>query len=126
MNSVTIPNGKNIYIEINGTKLAAAQDCKIRSQRTGHFVRGFGESEADGIAVGSAAHSIELSRIYINKDCTANIYELSGFDLTVIKPDGKILFSGCQWEDITENYSADGLILENVCISALTRTNLSS
>ena len=48
---VSIPTSADIYIEVNGTKVAAAQSYRVKSSRQSRYVEAFGSSEPVGTAV---------------------------------------------------------------------------
>ena len=50
-----------------------------------------------------------------------DFYELSGFHLVVVRPDCKVIYSGCEWADITQSVSVGETILEKVSIVASRR-----
>ena len=45
---VSIPTSADIYIEVNGTKVAAAQSYRVKSSRQSRYVEAFGSSEPVG------------------------------------------------------------------------------
>ena len=49
---VSIPTSADIYIEVNGTKVAAAQSYRVKSSRQSRYVEAFGSSEPVGTVGG--------------------------------------------------------------------------
>lgn len=124
MVKVTIPGSKDIYIEVNAKKIAIVESYKVRSSCDSHYIEAFGESEPVGTIAGRTRHTIELSRVYICGDAASshvNFYELSDFNLVVVKPDRKIIYSGCHWLNITETAGLSGAIVESVSLIASKR-----
>lgn len=52
---VSIPTSADIYIEVNGTKVAAAQSYRVKSSRQSRYVEAFGSSEPVGTVGRSGA-----------------------------------------------------------------------
>ena len=96
---VSIPTSADIYIEVNGTKVAAAQSYRVKSSRQSRYVEAFGSSEPVGTVGGRVQHWIELSRVCLCRAQGVDFYELSGFNLVIVQPDCKIIYSGCEWSD---------------------------
>ena len=55
---VSIPTSADIYIEVNGTKVAAAQSYRVKSSRQSRYVEAFGSSEPVGTVGGRVQHWI--------------------------------------------------------------------
>lgn len=125
MINVNFPTSKDIYIEVNGKKLAVVESYKAKSTCNGKYIEAFGESEPIGTISGTVRHSIELSRVYFcsNVD-NINFYELNDFNLVIVKPDKKIIYSGCKWIGISENALLNDTIIENVSIIASKRLEI--
>ena len=100
---VSIPTSADIYIEV-GTKVAAAQNYRVKSSRQSRYVEAFGSSEPVGTVGGRVQHWIELSRVCLCQAQGVDFYELSGFNLVIVQPDCKIIYSGCEWSDITSRH----------------------
>ena len=121
---VSIPTSADIYIEVNGTKVAAAQSYRVKSSRQSRYVEAFGSSEPVGTVGGRVQHWIELSRVCLCRAQGVDFYELSGFNLVIVQPDCKIIYSGCEWSDITQSASVGEVVLEKVSLVASRRIKL--
>ena len=42
MSLISIPTSENIYIEVNGQKVAAAQSYRVKSSRESRYIEAFG------------------------------------------------------------------------------------
>lgn len=127
MSILSFPTSKDIYIEINGKKLAIAQGYKARTTRESRYVEAFGSVEPVGTVGGRVKHLLELSRVYVSGQVNAehlSFHELSGFNVVIVKPDRKIIYSGCEWADISESASLNEVMLESVSIVASKRMEL--
>ena len=121
---VSIPTSADIYIEINGVKVAAAQDYKVRSSRESKYIEAFGSEEPVGTVGGRIKHWVELSRVCLCRTENMDFYDLKGFNLVIVRPDCKIIYSGCEWADITQAASVGEVILEKVSLVASRRIKL--
>ena len=121
MSLISIPTSENIYIEVNGQKVAAAQSYRVKSSRESRYIEAFDSKEPVGTVGGRVKHWIELSRVCLFGEQNVDFYELSGFHLVVVRPDCKVIYSGCEWADITQSVSVGETILEKVSIVASRR-----
>ena len=121
---VSIPTSADIYIEVNGRKIAAAQSYKVKSSRESKYIEAFGSQEPVGTVGGRVQHWIELSRVCLYQTEGIDFYNLSGFNLVVVRPDCKIIYSGCEWADITQSASVGDVILEKVSLVASRRMKI--
>lgn len=124
---LNFPTGNDIYIEINGRKLAVAQSYRAQTSRDSKYVEAFGESEPVGAVGGRQKHILELTRVAVSSVALGDgidFYNLSGFNVVISKPDRKIIYSGCEWAKIEENGGLGNVILESVSIVASKRMEL--
>ena len=124
MLNITFPTSKDIYIEVNGKKLAVVESYKARSTCESQYIEAFGQNEPVGTISGKVHHTIELSRVYVCDDDTnsrVNFYDLHNFNLVIVKPDKKIIYSACDWSDINESASINGAVLEDAKLIAAKR-----
>ena len=121
---VSIPTSADIYIEVNGRKIAAAQSYKVKSSKERKYIEAFGSQEPVGTVGGRVQHWIELSRVCLYQTEGIDFYDLSGFNLVVVRPDCKIIYSGCEWADITQSASVGDVILEKVSLVASRRMKI--
>lgn len=129
MVKIVFPTSQDIYIEVNGKKLAVVESYKAKSTQESRFIEAFGESEPVGTVLGRIKHNIELSRVYSFNDFEGNninFYDLHNFNLVIVKPDRKIIYSGCEWSDIGESASLNNAVLENIQIIAAKRMEIVS
>lgn len=127
MVKIKFPTSQDIYIEVNGKKLAVVESYKAKSVQDSKYIEALGEKEPVGVITGKVNHLIELSRVYsycdVNGDCI-NFYDLEGFNLVVVKPDRRIVYSNCEWVGINESANINDAILENVQIIAAKRMEI--
>lgn len=120
MATITFPTSKDIFIEVNGRRLAVAQGYKVKSTKESRAVEAFGSREPVGTIDGRVRHVLELTRVKAADGITdpVDFYSLSGFHVVIVKPDRKIIYSDCQWSAIQENAALGDLLFETVTIVA--------
>ena len=124
MLNITFPTSRDIYLEVNGKKLAVVESYKAKSTCDSQYVEAFGQSEPVGTVAGRIRHTIELSRVYAYEETSnskVNFYDLHNFNLVIVKPDRKIIYSGCEWSGINESASLNNTVIENVTLIAAKR-----
>ena len=61
MANMTIPTSRDIYLELNGKKLAVVQGYSAQALRRSREVEAFGESEPVAAVGGQTRYTLELS-----------------------------------------------------------------
>lgn len=120
----TIPTTADIYLEINGTKVAVVQSYRASAKRTSKAIHAFGQEEPVATIRGAAAYEIELTRIYATDAAIRdglNFHDLSDFNLVVCKADRNVIYTGCQWAQVQESADVGGTVLEKVTVTAAHR-----
>ncbi len=129
MNVVGFPTSSDIYLEVEGVKVAVVQSYTAKSTRESVSVQAFGETEPVATIGGADTHTVELSRLYATDSAVAdgiNFYDLDDFSLVIVKPDRKIIYSGCRWASIQENGELGAMVLEKVSLIAAKRVEVQS
>ena len=127
MATITFPTGSDIAIEVNGQRLAVAQSYKARTAKESRYVEAFGSREPVGAVDGRVKHLLELTRVHVTGTALrdkVDFYSLSDFNVVVAKPDRRVIYSGCQWSEISEAASAGDLLFETVTIVASRRVEV--
>ena len=124
MSSFSIPTSQDIYLEVNGKKLAVVESCRVQSSRESVYIEAFGETQPVGTVGGRVRHVIDLSKVYIIGGDEVDFYSLDDFNLVIVKPDRRIIFSGCKWSEIGEEISLSKPVVEAVTIVASQRMEL--
>ena len=118
------PTSCDIYLELDGRKVAVVQSYTARTSKNSIAVEAFGEEEPVAAVPGPASHVIELTRLYATDEAIRDgidFYAMEDFSLVICKPDRKVIYSGCQWTEISEAASAGDLLFETVTIAASRR-----
>lgn len=124
MAATWIPTSSDIYLEVNGKKVAVVQSYTAQSTKTSTTVEAFGEKEPVATLPGQSRHVLELTRIYATDEALADgidFYGLENFSLVICKPDRKIIYSGCQWSSIGETGALGAMVVEKITIVAARR-----
>ena len=118
------PTSADIYLELDGRKIAVVQSYRAKAAKSSKNVEAFGESEPVATIEGQRKYTLELTRLYATEDAVTdgiNFYDLRDFSLVICKPDRKIIYSDCQWSAIEESASLGSTVLETVTLVASRR-----
>ena len=118
------PTSADIYLELNGKQLAVVQSYSAQTSKTSSVVEAFGESEPVATIPGQRKHTVVLTRLYATDEASRDglsFYDLEDFNLVICKPDRRIIYSGCQWQDLSETGKLGDMVLEKVTIVAARR-----
>lgn len=118
------PTSADIYLEMDGRKVAVVQSYTAKASKTSQSVEAFGESEPVATIDGQRKYTLELTRLYATDDAVSdgiNFYDLEDFSLVICKPDRKVIYSGCQWSDIQEEGQLNAMVAERVTLVASKR-----
>jgi len=122
---LSIPTSNEISIEVNGRKVAVAQSYRARTSRDSKHVEAFGSVEPVATVGGRVKHQLELSRVLISAPGDGvDFHEVSGFNVVIVKPDRKVIYSGCEWASIDEAAALGNVVLESVSIVASKRLEI--
>lgn len=123
------PTSSDIYLEVDGVRVAVVQSYAAKTTKSSTVVEAFGESEPVATSPGQTTHVIELSRLYATDQAIRdglNFYEMKDFSLVICKPDRKVIYSGCQWSGIQESANVGSMVLEKVSLVASRRIEIAS
>ena len=118
------PTSSDIYLELDGRKIAVVQSYTAKASKTSKSVGAFGESEPVATIEGQKKYTLELTRLYATDDAVSdgiNFYELRDFSLIICKPDRKVIYSGCEWSAIQEEGQLNAMVAEKVTVVAAKR-----
>ena len=124
MSIAGFPTSSDIYLEVDGVRVAVVQSYAAKTTKGSISVEAFGEPEPVVTVPGQAVHEVELTRLYATDEAIRDgidFYSLSGFSLVICKPDKKIIYSDCQWSSIQEDASIGSMVLEKVTLVASRR-----
>lgn len=123
MNIINIPTSKDIYIEVNGKKIAVAQSYTAKTSKESRYIEAFGSTEPVGTVEGKVKHTLELMRVVLSCEeiDEPDFYSLTDFNVVIVNKAGKIIYSGCNWAEITRGLELGSTIAEKVKIVAARR-----
>lgn len=124
MEAKGFPTSADIYLELDGKKIAVVQGYTAQASKSSQSVEAFGESEPVATIEGQRKYTLELTRLYATEDAVSdgiNFYELRDFSLVICKPDRKVIYSGCQWSAIQEEGQLNAMVAEKVTVVASKR-----
>ena len=124
MGVMGFPTSSDIYLELEGKKIAVVQSYHAKATKTSKVIEAFGEEEPVATIGGQQQYVVELTRLYATDEAIQDgldFYNMSGFSLVICKPDRKIIYSDCQWSAIQENATLGSMVLEKVTLVAARR-----
>lgn len=124
MSTIGFPTSSDIYLEANGKKVAVVQGYRALSTRKERTVEAFGESEPVATISTSLTYRLELTRLYATDDAVSDgisFHDLSDFSLVIVKPDRRIIYTGCQWSEIAETGELSQMVAEKISLVAKSR-----
>ncbi len=119
-----IPTSSDIYLEAEGKKIAVVQSYKVLAKKTEKSIEAFGESLPVATIAGQPSYTIELTRLYATDSALndgISFHELDNFSLVIVKPDRRVVFTGCKWSAIAENGQLGDTVAEKVTVAATHR-----
>ena len=123
------PTSCDIYLELEGKKVAVVQSYTAKATKTSQVVEAFGESEPVATIEGQKRYTLELTRLYATDNAVSdgiNFYDMKNFSLVICKPDRKVIYSGCQWSAIQEEGKVGSMVAEKVTVVAASRIEVTA
>jgi len=105
---------RDIYIEAEGQKIGVVESYKCQTVREVYPVEEMGSSQPI-YAAGKPRYRLELTRVLFTG--SMDFHTLTDFSVVIVKPGQRVIYSGCQWEQINE-----GLTLGEPCVETVTLT----
>ena len=115
------PTSADIYLEVDGKRVAVVQSYSAKATKTSRAVEAFGESEPVATLNGQRKYTLELTRLYATDEAISDgidFYGMKGFSLVICKPDRKVIYSGCEWSSIQEDGELDAMVAEKITVTA--------
>ena len=121
MSIAGFPTSSDIYLEANGKKVAVVQSYKISAKKTEKVIEAFGEDEPVATIANQPTYVIELTRLYATDEAVRDgidFYTLSDFSLVIVKPDRRVVYTGCNWSEIAEDGQLSEMVAEKIRVIA--------
>lgn len=122
--SLTLPGSADIYLELDGKKVAVVQSYKAAAKKSERSIEAFGESEPVAAITAAASYTVELTRLYATDSAISDgirFHDLEDFSLVIVKPDRRIVYTGCNWSRIDESGEVGDLVAEKITLIAAHR-----
>ncbi|MGI6270635.1 MAG: hypothetical protein ACOYKJ_08935 [Candidatus Howiella sp.] len=123
MSNFFVPTSKDIYLEADGARLGTVESYKCYAARKSRSIEAFGEEEPVAAVTGRTSYTLELSRVDTSPAYSDGVdfYTLEDFNLVVVKPDCRVVYTGCRWSDIQESAEVGAAVIERVKLVAAKR-----
>lgn len=124
MGIVGFPTSSDIYLEAEGKKIAVVQSYKATAKKSERVVEAFGEKEPVATIACQKSYRIELTRLYATDEAVSDgidFHNLSDFSLVIVKPDRRVVYTGCQWSEIQEDGRLSEMVAERITLLAAHR-----
>ena len=115
------PTSADIYLEVDGKRVAVVQSYSAKATKTSRAVEALGESEPVATLDGQRKYTLELTRLYATDEAISDgidFYGMKDFSLVICKPDRKVIYSGCEWSSIREDGELDAMVAEKITVTA--------
>ena len=122
--TIQFPTSSDIYLEANGKKIAVVQNYRSVSKRTEKTIEAFGEAEPVATIANQKTYQLELTRLYATDDAISDgisFYALEDFSLVIVKPDRRVVYTGCNWSRIAETGQLSETVAEEITLVAAKR-----
>lgn len=119
MGILGFPTSSDIYLEADGRKIAVVQSYKSTAQRSEQIIEAFGESEPIATIASQLTYKIELTRLYATDEAVSdgiNFHDLSNFSLVIVKPDRRVVYTGCEWSKLEEDGQLSEMVAERITL----------
>lgn len=118
-----IPTGRDIYLEADGKRVAVVQSYRASTRKESSAIEAFGQVDPVATVPGKITHQITLTKVLPanTNGQDVDFYALTNFTLMIVKPDCRIVYTGCEWENIAESGDLNRPCLEEVRVLAARR-----
>ncbi|MBR4953666.1 MAG: hypothetical protein IKV47_06170 [Oscillospiraceae bacterium] len=120
-NTLKFPTSSDIYLEADGKKVAVVQSYRATAKKTERTIEAFGEAEPVATITNQPVYTIVLTRLYATDSAISDgisFYDLRDFSLVIVKPDKRIVYTGCNWSEISESAEVSQNVAEKVTLVA--------
>src|SRR5699024_6928467 len=127
--TIGFPTSSDIWLELEGEKVAVVPSYSARATKTSVVVEAFGAQEPVATIAGQDQHPRELTRPYAADTAISegtDIYSIQDFSLVICEPDRKVIYSGCNWNAIAEEGKLGAMVAEKVSVIARKRMEVSA
>lgn len=124
MSNSILPASSDIYLECNGKKVAVVQSYHAVAKKSERTVEAFGEREPVATIVGQPSYTVELTRLYVTDEAISDgirFHDLTDFSLVIVKPGRRVVYTDCNWSQISESGEVGDMVAEKITLHAAHR-----
>ena len=128
MGIIGFPTSSDIYLEAEGKKIAVVQSYKATAKRSEQVIEAFGEPEPVATIATQLTYRLELTRLYATDEAISDgidFHALNDFSLVIVKPDRRVVYTGCQWSKIEEDGKLSEMVAEKITVISSHRVETS-
>lgn len=123
---VAITTSNDIYIELNGNRIAGVQSYSTKYTSDVKTVDAFGQDVPIGYTRGKKAYGLDLTKVYLEDTAIADgidFYALSDgdFDVVIVKNGRRTVYKNCIVASISEDGTLNDKVQEKMSLTALNR-----
>lgn len=123
---VQITTSNDIWIELNGQRIAGVQSYSTKYTNDVKTVDAFGQDIPIGWTRGKKAYSLDLTKVYLEDTAIADgidFYSLSDgdFDLVIVKNGRRTVYKNCIVASISEDGNLNDKVQEKMSLTAHNR-----
>lgn len=123
---VQITTSNDIWLELNGQRIAGVQSYSTKYTNDVKTVDAFGQDIPIGWTRGKKAYSLDLTKVYLEDTAIADgidFYSLSDgdFDLVIVKNGKRIVYKNCIVASISEDGNLNDKVQEKMSLTAHNR-----
>lgn len=123
---VQITTSNDIWIELNGKRIAGVQSYSTKYTNDVKTVDAFGQDIPIGWTRGKKAYSLDLTKVYLEDTAIADgidFYSLSDgdFDLVIVKNSRRTVYKNCIVASISEDGNLNDKVQEKMSLTAHNR-----
>lgn len=123
---VQITTSNDIWLELNGRRIAGVQSYSTKYTNDVKTVDAFGQDVPIGWTRGKKAYSLDLTKVYLEDTAIADgidFYSLSDgdFDLVIVKNGKRIVYKNCIVASISEDGNLNDKVQEKMSLTAHNR-----
>lgn len=123
---VQITTSNDIWLELNGRRIAGVQSYSTKYTNDVKTVDAFGQDIPIGWTRGKKAYSLDLTKVYLEDTAIADgidFYSLSDgdFDLVIVKNGKRIVYKNCIVASISEDGNLNDKVQEKMSLTAHNR-----
>ena len=123
---VQITTSNDIWLELNGRRIAGVQSYSTKYTNDVKTVDAFGQDIPIGWTRGKKSYSLDLTKVYLEDTAIADgidFYSLSDgdFDLVIVKNGKRIVYKNCIVASISEDGNLNDKVQEKMSLTAHNR-----